>query len=116
MLPSPSSSPPPVLVDRTNIRPGNEPTPLPFAIVTPPLDRKRPPTCQDGRDSKRVKLEFRREFDEDLSAESDDDLDLEAAAVVRSRTRRRTAFSMRVTAMMGASSGLQRSSTCRLRL
>jgi hypothetical protein len=117
MLPSPSSSPRPALVNCTNFFSGSiAPHSNTWAsLPTPPehADAKRPSTGSEGGLKKRVKLNPKHEDIKEAGGDygSNDDVLMEDLAVLKARQRKHTSFYMMNSAAMGRLGRLRQSCT-----
>ncbi|KAG6841322.1 hypothetical protein C0991_012321 [Blastosporella zonata] len=104
MLPSPSSSPPRVLHERTNFFDTPIQTKLPFGLPTPPVDRQRAGTASSTGLPKKRKLSFSGEDSRssDGSHELNNGSDVEMEDVTfRPRAQRYTQFHIGIRAARG---------------
>ncbi|KAG6832908.1 hypothetical protein H0H92_004792 [Tricholoma furcatifolium] len=102
MLPSPSSSPPQILHERTNIFHTPVQTKLPFALPTPPTTKHEERVAATA---KKRKLSFSESISKSdgsiLKLDEDEDVEMDDLSTVRPRTRRYTSFYMGMRAVMG---------------
>ncbi|KAF5388245.1 hypothetical protein D9615_000159 [Tricholomella constricta] len=105
MLLSPTSSPQPILYDRTNVLDTPIQTKLSFALPTPPYDKqvKRPAATGQFTEQKKRKLNHDEPNDTASDSEESDcdgDVEMEDFAVVKARARKYTPFETNMRAVM----------------